>query len=98
MIIKNLWKNTEIFCDSCGKRLELRQTDDDFLYKCPGCGKHIRSDDFEKVLDRICELEEKRISENAEYSFEGTKFRIGKNRYTIVSGDDYEWKLNAEIS
>lgn len=75
-LLKSSWKNTTPVCADCGEKFELTQFRKGFVYKCPKCGCQFDTLLFEKILDKIAQMDAERFEANELYSIQGEKFTI----------------------
>lgn len=99
MLLKNSWENTIPVCAICGKPMALDTSRSAFVYKCE-CGKSFSINYFEKILDKIAELDAERQMNNDLGSLEGKKFNISsKIKCEIIeeNSDMTKWKVSVKV-
>lgn len=99
-IIKNSWDKTTPICADCNKVMECVPFKKSFVYRCSHCNKQFDIIQFEKILDKIADLDAARLSTNELYSIQGEKFKISnKLKCEIVEEGEMcnSWKVAVKV-
>lgn len=100
MILKNAWNNTTPICAECGKPMSLEMVKSQYVYKCKDCNKQFSINYFEKILDKIAELDAERTLAGDLYNLEGEKFTIARKikcEITKESADMSKWEVSVKV-
>lgn len=85
-MIRNSWKNTTLKCDNCGQGILI--LNNSLIYECPVCRNKINYTVFEKVLDKLSELESKKFINSEVGSLVGESFYLNKKILCEVEEDN----------
>ena len=96
-MIVNSWKNTIPVCDFCGKVMTLEMAKSGFGYKCPNCSNLISDKRFEKILDKLSELEDEMYNAKEIGTLTDRTFTVGKGVKCKVLEDDGEGRFTVSI-
>lgn len=85
-MIKNSWQNTTLKCDNCGQGTFV--LNNSLNYECPICKNKINYTAFEKVLDKLSELESEKFINSEVGSLVGESFYLSKKIHCKVEEDN----------
>ena len=99
-LIKDAWNKTTPICAECGDIMNFEELRGKFIYRCPKCKRYFDTYYFEKILDKIAQLDEARFEANELYSIQGEKFNISnKIKCEIAEENELfnEWKIKVKV-